>query len=541
MENIKNKIAELYHSTPENVSMVSYGYKFKNNKKTNEKCIVFGVKKKKKKSDLRDDEILPSQITIEGKQINTDVIEIPDFKTNACYDYSPVVGEPVGSGNPIDIIKQHRIKQRPIKGGVSTTNITRNENLSTYSAGTLGAIVVDSSDGRLVGLTNNHVYTSNPFIASDRSLGTLGENVYQNITSQPADLDGGIVETDAIGKVKRYFPLNLNEPNKIDAAITTLDTIDIDSYKVLGLFDVYLYLDFATTEEIDNLLSQPSVIFKAGRTTGPIGYPLSFPNGNNECRVLITQINASASVSGYYNNNEDQTIDFEDCIVFSYEDDQPGVSIPGDSGSVLISVIGGSFKIIGLCFAGTPVSDPINSGTDGVLGIANRIDKVAEYLEIQPWSTNTTIKLNSEDPSCKIIVSGLSSEPFIYFNGKKYYQIGTTNEKANDISCLSTSTPTPTPTETPTSTPTPTPTETPTSTPTPTPTETPTSTPTETPTPTPTPTETPTPTPTPTETPTPTPTPTETPEATIPSFTVTLPSSPTATPTKTPTPTPTIT
>ena len=94
------------------------------------------------------------------------------------------------------------------------------------------------------------------------------------------------------------------------------------------------------------------------------------------------------------------------------------MSIPGDSGSVLISSINGSFKIIGLCFAGTPVSDPINSGTNGVLGIANRIDKVAEFLEIQPWNLDRTVRLNSEDPSCKIIVAGLSSEPFIYFNGK---------------------------------------------------------------------------------------------------------------------------
>ena len=450
MSNIKNKIAELYKNTPENVSVVSYGYKFKNNKKTNEKCIIFGVKKKKNKSDLKDDEILPSQITIEDKQINTDVIEIHDFKANACYDYSPIVGEPVGSGNPVDIVKQHRIKQRPIKGGVSTTNITRNESLSTYSAGTLGLIVVDSTDGRLVGLTNNHVYTSNPFIASDRSLGTSGENVYQHITSQPADLDGGVVETDEIGKVKRYFPLNLNTSNKIDAAITTLNTIDVDSYKVLGLFDAYLYLDFATTEEIDNLLAYNHTVFKSGRTTGPIGYPLSFPNGNNDCKVSVDQINASASVGGYYNSNEENIVDFEDCIIFSYENTQPGVSIPGDSGSVLISSINGTFKIIGLCFAGTPVSDPIDSGSDGVLGIASRIDKVAEFLEIETWSPEKTIKLNSEDPSCKIIVPGLSSEPYIYFNGKKYYQIGTTNEKANDIACLSTAIPTPTPSPTPT-------------------------------------------------------------------------------------------
>lgn len=462
MKKIKNKIAELYKNTPENITMVSYGYKFKNNKKTNEKCIVFGVKKKKNKSDLRKDELLPEQVLVDGQRITTDVIEIPDFKVNACYDYLPIVGEPIGSGNPDSAVLPHRIKQRPIKGGISTTNITRNESLSIYSAGTLGVIVVDSTDGRLVGLTNNHVYTLNPFIASDRYLGVAGENTYQNITAQPADLDGGIVETDELGKVKRYFPLNLNIPNNIDAAITTLNTINLESYKVLGLFDPYLYLDFATTEEIDDLLSSDPVIFKAGRTTGPIGYPLSFPNGTTDCRVSINQINVSVSVDGYNNNGESNTIDFEDCISFSYQNTQPGVSIPGDSGSVIIALIGSSYKIIGLCFAGTPVSDPINISTDGVLGIANRIDRVAELLEIQSWNPDRKIKLNSEDPACKIIVPGLSSESFIYFNGKKYYQVGTTNEKANDITCLSTSVPTPTPSPTPTNTPSPTGTPTPT-------------------------------------------------------------------------------
>lgn len=40
---------------------------------------------------------------------------------------------------------------------------------------------------------------------------------------------------------------------------------------------------------------------------------------------------------------------------------------------------------------------------------------------------------------------GLSSEKFIYLNGKKYYQIGTTNEKPN-LNCFPTPTPAPTPT-----------------------------------------------------------------------------------------------
>jgi hypothetical protein len=306
-----------------------------------------------------------------------------------------------------------------------------------FSAGTLGAIVVDSVDGKMVGLSNNHVYTANPFIASDRT-GTVGENVYQNFVSQPADLDGGILESDEIGKVKRYYPLSLNSSNYVDAALTTLNSIGSNSYLILGLIN-NSFLDFATTQEIDDLINSGTAIFKAGRTTGPIGSPLT-TNLANFCEVSITQINVSATVGGYVNNESINTVDFEDCLIFSYNENQPGVSIPGDSGSVLIARIGGVLKLVGLCFADGPISNPINLATDGTLGIANRIDRVAELLEIEPWTSNKEIKINKEDPSCYVVMPGLSSEKFIYLNGKKYYQIGTTNEKPN-LNCFPTPTP----------------------------------------------------------------------------------------------------
>lgn len=462
--NIKNKIAELYKITPDHVTVVSFGYKIINNNKTNIECIIFGVKNKKKAADIPADELLPSEIYVDGKIIPTDVIKMPDFSANVCYNYEPIAGEPIGSGNPDNQIIPNRRKQRPIKGGLSTTNLTRNEQLSVYSAGTLGVIVVDSIDCRMVGLTNNHVYTSNSFMASDRSVEYPIENTYQNITSQPADLDGGQKDLDEIGKVKRYFPLSLDESNYIDAAITTLNSIDENSYKIHGLLEPYAYLDFATTEEIDNIINTNNAIFKAGRTTGSVGYPFSTNSGS--CEIKITQINVSVTVNGYFNNGINNSVDFEDCLIFAYSDGQPGVSIPGDSGSVLIAKFGDTYKIIGLCFAGSPASNPINSTTDGIMGVANRIDKVAELLSIQPWTPDKKIRLNSEDPACYVVKSGLSSEKFIYLNGKKYYQIGTTYKNPTDLSCFSnessndkvcpTKTPTPTPTRTPTPTSTPT-------------------------------------------------------------------------------------
>jgi len=493
---IKRKIAELYKTTPDYVTVVSYGFKIKNNLKTQEKCIIFGVKKKKRIEEVPEEEILPATINVNGQEIKTDVVEVPEFKTNVCYDYTPIVGYPMGIGYPSEEIVPHRSKQRPLKGGISTTNATKNIIDDVLSAGTLGAIVVDSIDNKLVAISNNHVLTSNPFLASEREESTPIANIHQHKVIQPADLDGGEIGKDDIGKVKRYYPLSLIEPNFIDAAITTLNTIDEDSHKILNMLPECpsIHLDFATTSEIDALLDSQAPLFKAGRTTGPTGHPISNIYGDSTCEISVSELHVSASVGGYFNGTTEETVDFEDCIFFKYKNNSPGVSISGDSGSVLVGDVDGKLKIIGLVFAGSPVTNPNDTAVDGVVGIANRIDRVADLLKVKPWKYNTDIKIDSEDPACPIILPGLRDEKFIIVNGKIYWQVGTTMEKPTDMGCVDITTATPTPTPTATATPTKTPT------PTPTPTATATVTPTATATPTPTATATATPTATPTAT-----------------------------------------
>jgi hypothetical protein len=478
MMDIKRKIAELYKTTPDYVTAVSYGFKIKNNFKTKEKCIIFGVKKKKKSEEILSEEILPTKINIDGQEVSTDVIEVPEFRTNVCYDYTPLVGYPRGIGQPSEEIIPHRLKQRPLQGGLSFTNATKNIIDDIYSAGTLGAIVVDSIDNKLVAISNNHVLTNNPFLASEREESTPIANVHQHKVIQPADLDGGEIGKDDVGKVKRYYPLSMGESNFIDAAITTLNTIDKDSCKILNMQPEcsVRYLDFATTAEIDALLDSQASLFKAGRTTGPIGHPISNIYGDSTCEISVSDLNVSVSVGGYFNGTTEVIVDFEDCIMFSYKNNDPGVTIVGDSGSVLIGDINGRLKIVGLVFAGTPVTDPNDITIDGAIGLANRIDRVADLLQIKPWKSATKIKLDSEDPACPIILPGLRNEKFIIVNGKKYWQVGTTMEKPTDVSCVDVITITPTATISPTPTssenPTPTPTNTqlPTNTPTPTPT-----------------------------------------------------------------------
>ncbi len=82
-ENIKNKIEELFHSTPEGVG-VMLGNKITNGEYTGEESIVFTVEKKKPLSELSPEEILPSQVEIDGVTYNTDVFETGLIETFAC-------------------------------------------------------------------------------------------------------------------------------------------------------------------------------------------------------------------------------------------------------------------------------------------------------------------------------------------------------------------------------------------------------------------------------------------------------------------------
>jgi hypothetical protein len=82
-ENIKNKIQELFDSTPEGVG-VMFGNKIRNGEYTGEPSIVFTVEKKLPLSEIPSDQILPSSVEIDGVTYNTDVFESGIIETAAC-------------------------------------------------------------------------------------------------------------------------------------------------------------------------------------------------------------------------------------------------------------------------------------------------------------------------------------------------------------------------------------------------------------------------------------------------------------------------
>jgi hypothetical protein len=412
-ETIKN----LYESTPDYVHSVGYGYKFISGKFTDQLSIKFKVDKKLPISEIPDGEILPKNITVDGVEIATDVVESKRKKhMGSCWNYirdNYVYGE----NKYLDDVKS---RQRPLKGGVSVGNFAGSMVLldpdnnpidildsDTYvwvGGGTLGAIVVDNYDNSLVGLTNAHVlagrdyweysktdnynqeittpygiagdiYNKRTYNISDDILvkNIYGQDfVYPQNMYQPSELD--ILEADNIGRPKRYVANSIYEANYIDAGLVSIKKSELDEVKSKRLYGFpdnivarQKGFPFATTQEINSILTgdqRLNSLFSVGRTTGPKGSIA----GCNQLKLI-----------GIHEYAEVEDFDYYDLLEYAYIDYSPYPIDGGDSGSVVVAPFGDPnspvYKIIGLAFAG-----------DDYVGDACRIDRVASGLNISAFT-----------------------------------------------------------------------------------------------------------------------------------------------------------
>jgi len=391
-------IEDYYENTDENVVGVEYGFKEIDGKITDEKSIVFSVKEKKPKDQIPENQLLPKEIILNDVKFKTDVIE-SEFELLCDSNFYSWNTTPPSNRNLI----------RPIKGGLSVANY---DSLPGY-VGTLGFLAIDDDTGSLVGVSNNHVLIDDAFICSERNSNSIISNVKGDNTNQPNG------PSNSIGIVKKYYPISSGSYNYVDVALTTLDSGVIDnniSYLQEGLTGWTQSLSFASTTEINNLLNTKPFLYSTGRTTGA--------KGEGDTKLLIHAFPAVVQVP-YKKQNVDTTVIFSDCIVFiasGATTPQGSVCIypiaPGDSGSALIADFNGVRKIIGLVFAGS---------TDGIFGIACRIDRVAELMNISEWNgelVNFSDKNNIEE----FTIDGLSNQPFIIDGGKKFWQVGLRNK-----------------------------------------------------------------------------------------------------------------
>lgn len=402
---IKDKLIKLFDETPENVG-VSFGYKKTKKQNTGEKSIVFLVEKKKPIEELHPNEVLPSNVEIDGVNFKTDVVEIGKIKAlcdqttiGQCYNWSP-------AGNTIP---PNRGTIRPLKGGVSVTSKNNDG-----GAGTLGFIAVDIDTQALVGVTNNHVVISDAFYTSERNINDILENEFSDNAYQPAE-PPPVSESWKIGEVVRYVPIySPDSPfayyNSVDGALISLTSTTIsntESFKQLGLTG-QLPMPFATTAEIDTLLIQNPPLYSTGRTTGA--------KEGSPCGLVVSSIGVIIPVNGYIMQGNQTFVYFNDLIEFTRIDPTcPYPIFEGDSGSALIANYNGVWKIIGLCFAGGYET-----------GYACRIDNVAAELNIEAWDGTAKNFINPATKD-KLTVPLINNVKILSCNGKTYWQAGLTN------------------------------------------------------------------------------------------------------------------
>lgn len=420
-EPIKQKIEDLFNSTPDYVG-VGWGNKISNDQHTGERSIVFHVTKKQPLSEIPEEEHLPSTVEIDGVTYKTDVIEVGEITTfacptttlNSCYSWTDFLfneyagGPTYGGGGATPPANRGVI--RPMQGGIS---ITSQKQLGTV--GTLGFLAVDNEKNALVGVTNNHVVIGDAFFTTYRTL--TNSNEYQDQYYQSGE--GGFQGNPnyVVGEVVRYVPINPAPSfNTVDGALVSIDPSKVtnaESYKLYGT-SILTPMPFATTAEINDLLTTNPPLASSGRTSGV--------KQGSPCGLKISSVGVASAVAGYKLEGVAQNVNYNSLIQFIRNSpDQTATPVcpypiyPGDSGSALAAYIGGVWKIIGLCFAGSTY-----------YGMACRIDNVAAQLNVSAWDGTTKNYFNTGSRQY-ITTPGGSSNKTLTCTSNIYWQVGTTS------------------------------------------------------------------------------------------------------------------
>ena len=401
------QIRNAYETTPDNIIGVGFGLKKVADELTQRKSIVFYVKEKKPINELKPEDVLPKTISIAGIQYPCDVVQTEPFRFMVgCYDNNDQSEYEIArlQGQSEDGVLL------PMRGGQEIFIFPGGwDAYGGSSLGTLGFFAIDNIDNRVVGVTNTHVVIENVLYAADPvrfpTLTLAPEvvqyNPYNTVEKRPWPVTGDYYPAGCLVRngtdlhhaglhIKRHVPYSTETYNYVDAALVIMNDgqfmgdgryfVDANSYQIWQPTDLETphtdYYPFATTEEIDELIG--ARCYSTGRTTGPKGYCDATTNAH----LTITAVHVSAQV-GF-----SQTIVPEFAELIQYQS-PPGfetiyrASLGGDSGSALLADVVDAQtgevrrKIVGLVFAG-----------NGQIGLANRIDRVAETLNIRAWDAS---------------------------------------------------------------------------------------------------------------------------------------------------------
>ena len=229
-----------------------------------------------------------------------------------------------------------RQRLRPLVPGASVS-------LTEGGTGTIGSFVRRSGSDAVEMLSNNHVLADENRAALDA------------LVIQPGIVDGGMVDSDTVGTLASFVPIDLTGTNLVDCAVATVDEAAGWS---LATFDAYGGL----TGVLEIVEEFPTVA-KFGRTSGHTIGP-------------VTAIELDNVLVGY----DSGVVRFDDQIEVAGTEDGP-FSSPGDSGSLVITDVADASgaAAVGLLFAGSETGGPNGHG----LTYVNPIVAVLSALDVE--------------------------------------------------------------------------------------------------------------------------------------------------------------
>lgn len=250
---------------------------------------------------------------------------------------APAAQRGVYGGLPPTLDLQKRFNA--LRSGIGITNPHRAYPKS-LSVGTLGFFVQDERGKRYL-VSNNHVI-------ADENAGKPGDAIVQpgtlDLTQNELSLMGSLAKLNAqlkIAELSAFVPIQFQNAqgipfNSVDCAAAALSQSgrDLTGLARVGFGgDVRGVAAPLTVDPVSGLLTGPSRVYKAGRTTG-------WTEGE------VTQINVVTDVT--YQAGKAR---FRDQIGISASPDSDGpFSRPGDSGSAVVSR---DQELVGLLFAGS--------------------------------------------------------------------------------------------------------------------------------------------------------------------------------------------
>lgn len=284
-----------------NITSVGIGYKKKNGKPTKEIAIQFTVEQKAEPELLErlNTTLIPKSINIGGVEVPTDVIQ-----RKFAVEYR-LVAETQASD------RKRRID--PIFPGVSVANVRE-------SAGTIGCIVYDRTNGTPYILSNWHVLHGPE--------GVIGDEIVQ-----PGPHDDNRMHLNHLGKLVRS---HLGHAG--DCAVATIEDREFRP----SIMELKVVMEKIGDPELGDK------VVKSGRTTGVT-------------HGIVSRIHVIAKIDYGGSTGEQEVGGFEIELDPDMPPDNGEVSMGGDSGSVWLfkSDTGKATNIIaGLHFAGEGPSDP---------------------------------------------------------------------------------------------------------------------------------------------------------------------------------------